>query len=192
MKSPATHSLALVAGLALATVAHHVKAPKTPTPVTPTKEITATLAPYFSPQIPNESTPTPAICHEIGGAKHQILVQCYSFTSPQICQALVDAKKRGVDVRVIADKSDKTGKGELLADLVKGGVPVKIDAKHAIAHNKIMVIDAQTVISGSFNFTVSAEQHNAENCLIIKSPELATHYIMNWQAHDQHSEQYAP
>ena len=66
-----------------------------------------------------------------------------------------------------------------------------IDAKHAIAHNKIIVIDGQTVITGSFNFTTAAEEKNAENLLIIRSPDLAAKYTANWQAHNAHSDPYA-
>jgi phosphatidylserine/phosphatidylglycerophosphate/cardiolipin synthase-like enzyme len=71
-------------------------------------------------------------------------------------------------------------------------VPTFIDDKHAIAHNKVMIIDKTTVITGSFNFTKAAEENNAENLLIIKSKELANIYIENWMKHKEHSEPYAP
>ena len=70
------------------------------------------------------------------------------------------------------------------------GIPVRIDAKHAIAHNKIMVIDGETVITGSFNFTKAAEEHNAENLLVIRDAELVEKYVANWKAHAEHSEPY--
>ena len=70
------------------------------------------------------------------------------------------------------------------------GIPVRIDAQHAIAHNKIMVIDGATVITGSFNFTKNAEANNAENLLVIRSPELAAKYAANWKVHADHSEPY--
>jgi len=69
-------------------------------------------------------------------------------------------------------------------------VPVRIDAKHAIAHNKVMVIDAEVVITGSFNFTRQAEQSNAENLLVIRDKLIAKRYTENWQAHADHSEPY--
>ena len=65
-----------------------------------------------------------------------------------------------------------------------------IDAAHAIAHNKVMVIDSGVVITGSFNFTKSAEERNAENLLVIRSPELAKIYSVNWAEHKKHSEAY--
>ena len=70
------------------------------------------------------------------------------------------------------------------------GIPVRIDAKHAIAHNKVMIIDGETVITGSFNFTKAAEESNAENLLIIHDKKLAELYTKNWQGHERHSEVY--
>ncbi|MGD0275934.1 MAG: phospholipase D-like domain-containing protein [Syntrophales bacterium] len=70
------------------------------------------------------------------------------------------------------------------------GIPTYIDVMHAIAHNKIMIIDRETVIMGSFNFTKAAEEKNAENVLILKNKELAAIYINNWMKHKDHSERY--
>jgi len=67
---------------------------------------------------------------------------------------------------------------------------LKIDAKHAIAHNKVMIIDGEAVITGSFNFTKAAEESNAENLLVIRDKKLAERYIKNWQEHERHSEVY--
>lgn len=133
---------------------------------------------------------TEAVVDEIDAAKGTILVQAYSFTSAPIAKALVDAHKRGVDVRVVLDQSQR-GEKYTSADFVRNaGIPVWIDAKHAIAHNKVMVIDGATIVTGSFNFTKSAEESNAENLLVIRSPELATQYTANWKAHVEHSEPY--
>jgi phosphatidylserine/phosphatidylglycerophosphate/cardiolipin synthase-like enzyme len=71
-----------------------------------------------------------------------------------------------------------------------GEIPVFADGKHAIAHNKVMVIDGQTVITGSFNFTRAAEESNAKNLLVIRSPDLAAKYEKNYQEHLAHSEKY--
>jgi phosphatidylserine/phosphatidylglycerophosphate/cardiolipin synthase-like enzyme len=67
---------------------------------------------------------------------------------------------------------------------------VKIDVQHAIAHNKVMIIDGETVITGSFNFTKAAEENNAENLLVIRDKKLAERYERNWQEHERHSEVY--
>jgi phosphatidylserine/phosphatidylglycerophosphate/cardiolipin synthase-like enzyme len=81
-------------------------------------------------------------------AKKQILVQAYSFTSPAIAKALADAKARGVDIEVILDKSQWTEKYSGATYLANHKIPVLIDDKHAIAHNKVMIIDGNTVITG--------------------------------------------
>jgi phosphatidylserine/phosphatidylglycerophosphate/cardiolipin synthase-like enzyme len=117
-------------------------------------------------------------------------VQAYSFTSAAIAKALVDAHKRGVKVQVILDKSQRTEKYSEADFLSHAGVPTLIDAKHAIAHNKIMVLDGQTVITGSFNFTKAAENENAENLLVISDTALAQKYLENWRKHSMHSERY--
>jgi hypothetical protein len=67
----------------------------------------------------------------------------------------------------VLDKSNETGKHSGATYLVNKGVPVWIDSKHAIAHNKVMIIDGANVITGSFNFTKAAEKSNAENLVII-------------------------
>lgn len=130
---------------------------------------------------------TDLIVANIVRATQSIYVQAYSFTSAPIAKALVDAHKRGVRVEVILDKSQKTEKYSSADFLVHSGVSTYIDSKHAIAHNKIIIIDALTVITGSFNFTKSAEEKNAENVLVLVDSALAARYLDNWQAHCGHS-----
>jgi phosphatidylserine/phosphatidylglycerophosphate/cardiolipin synthase-like enzyme len=141
---------------------------------------------YFSPN----GGVTQAIINEISNAKTEILVQAYSFTSTPIAKALVDAHKRGVKVEAILDKSQRKEKYTEATFLANMNIPTYIDDHHAIAHNKVMIIDKATVITGSFNFTKAAEEKNAENLLIIRSKELAAHYLENWQKHREHSEPY--
>jgi phosphatidylserine/phosphatidylglycerophosphate/cardiolipin synthase-like enzyme len=143
---------------------------------------------FFSPS----GGATEAVVKEIDNAKSQILVQAYSFTSVPIAKALVDAHKRSIKVEAILDKSQRREKYTSATFLANMRVPTYIDDKHAIAHNKIMIIDKATVITGSFNFTKAAEEKNAENLLIIKSKELASIYIDNFLKHKQHSEPYLP
>ena len=133
---------------------------------------------------------TEAVVENVGKAKLTILVQAYSFTSAPIAKALVDAEKRGVKVQVILDKSQRTEKYSDADFLLHEGVPTFIDAKHAIAHNKIIIIDSHTVLTGSFNFTKAAEENNAENLLVIDDAALAKKYTENWQSHLGHSEPY--
>ena len=143
---------------------------------------------YFSPN----GGCTDAIVKEINNSKTEILVQAYSFTSAPIAKALLEAHKRGVKVEAILDKSQRKQNYSSATFLANARIPTFIDDVHAIAHNKIIIIDGATVITGSFNFTKAAEEKNAENLLIIKSPELANLYTENWKYHREHSEPYAP
>jgi phosphatidylserine/phosphatidylglycerophosphate/cardiolipin synthase-like enzyme len=133
---------------------------------------------------------TNLIVQALGEAKTSILAQAYSFTSAPIAKALIDAHKRGVQVQVILDKSQRTEKYSSADFLANQGVPTMIDASHAIAHNKVMIIDSETIITGSFNFTKAAQEKNAENVLIIPDKLLAAQYIQNWEAHRPHSQLY--
>jgi phosphatidylserine/phosphatidylglycerophosphate/cardiolipin synthase-like enzyme len=80
---------------------------------------------------------------------------------------------------VILDKTQRTDKYSSATFFLNQGIPVRIDAKHAIAHNKVMVIDGEAVITGSFNFTKTAEENNAENLLIIHDKKLSSIYTKN-------------
>jgi phosphatidylserine/phosphatidylglycerophosphate/cardiolipin synthase-like enzyme len=142
---------------------------------------------YFSPR----GGCTEAVVKALRKAQSAVLVQAYSFTSVPIARALVRAHRHGVKVEVVLDKSKRTEKYSSVAFLYSSGIPCYLDAEHAAAHNKVMVIDGQTVITGSFNFTEASEDNNAENLLVIRDANLAAKYAQNWEAHRQHSELYA-
>lgn len=126
---------------------------------------------------------TGLIVQTIREARSQVLVMAYEFTSDPIEQALLDAKRRHIDVRVVLDKSQTKPDRRSARLFTQAGIPVVIDAQPAIAHNKVMILDGVSVITGSFNFTLSAQTRNAENVLIVRNaPELARSYIGNWDA----------
>ncbi len=142
---------------------------------------TGSLKVYFSPH----GGATRAIVRAINAAQKQILVLAYAFTSQPIIHALVLAKHRGVQVIVVLDKSHIEHKryyGRYRPDPAitafrESGIPMYIDEKHAIAHNKVMLIDHNTIITGSFNFTYAAANYNAENMLVIRNmPQLFAQY----------------
>jgi phosphatidylserine/phosphatidylglycerophosphate/cardiolipin synthase-like enzyme len=145
-----------------------------PSPILPQDKPT-TWEVYFSPN----GGCTDGIIRELGKAKATVLVQAYSFTSAPIAKAIVDAHKRGVKVEVILDKSQKRDQYSSADFLTNSGIPTKIDAQHAIAYDKVMIIDGETVITGSFNFTKSAEENNAKNLLVIHDKKLAERYTKN-------------
>lgn len=147
-----------------------------------------TIEVFFSPK----GGATEAVTREIFAAKNEILIQAYGFTSKPIVKALLDAKKRGVKIEAVLDKSNATAKYSAATFLHNSGIPVLIDSKHAIAHNKIMIIDRETLITGSFNFTKAAEEMNAENLLVIRgNKQLVEKYVTNFEAHKSHSVQYS-
>jgi len=134
---------------------------------------------------------TDVIVRAMGEAKHRLWIQAYSFTSAPIAKAAMDARKRGVELRVLLDKSQRTQKYSEADFFANQGVDLRIDDQHAIAHNKVMVIDDDTVITGSFNFTRAAEQANAENLLILRgNPALNQLYAANFLHHWSHSTPY--
>ena len=130
------------------------------------------------------------ILDEIGAARTSIRVQAYSFTARDIAEALAAAQARGVDVQVIVDKSQTGERYTVLDRLAAAGVPTFVDHCCAIAHNKVIVIDEATVVTGSYNFTQAAESKNAENLLVLKDPVLARRYLDNWRHHEQGAERF--
>jgi hypothetical protein len=107
-----------------------------------------------------------------------------------LAQSLLEAHQRGVKVEAILDKSQKTARYTGATFLTNAGIPVFIDSAHSIAHNKIIVLDGETEITGSFNFTKAADEKNAENLLVVSSKELAALYLDNWKLHRSHAEKY--
>lgn len=138
---------------------------------------------YFSPK----GGCAEAVVRQVNKARHEILMQAYSFTCPEIAAALVAARKRGVGVTILLDQSNEAEIYSELKDLEQHGLKPLIDASHAIAHNKIMIIDGRTLITGSFNFTRQADHQNAENLLIFHHhSELIARYKQNFHAHKDH------
>ncbi len=121
------------------------------------------------------------ILHAIQEAKTSIYLQAYSFTSTPLAQALVEAKNRGVDVQILMDKSRSKEKYSQVHFLAQNGIPVFIDSAAGLAHNKVIIFDGHSLLTGSFNFTNAANTRNAENVLMIQSPDLARIYKSNWE-----------
>jgi phosphatidylserine/phosphatidylglycerophosphate/cardiolipin synthase-like enzyme len=121
------------------------------------------------------------IIHEINNAKKSILVQAYSFTDNDIANALSNAAKRGINVKVLLDKSNRNKENSVKNIFLHQKIPCRFDVPHGIAHNKIMIIDEERVISGSYNFSTAAYKKNTENVLVINNPALAQTYKRNWQ-----------
>jgi phosphatidylserine/phosphatidylglycerophosphate/cardiolipin synthase-like enzyme len=141
---------------------------------------------YFSPK----GGCMEAIVKMMAAAQSEILVQAFSFGSPALTDALLQAHSRGVKVALILDKSERMEGLTPAAILSNAGVPVYLDGKHALANNRVIVIDRRTVMTGSFNFNKASEEMNAENLLMLESKALSALYRENWLQHRQHSEPY--
>jgi phosphatidylserine/phosphatidylglycerophosphate/cardiolipin synthase-like enzyme len=129
---------------------------------------------------------------QIDAARRSLLVQAYNFTEPRIVAAIIAASRRGVGVEVIVDKITARQRGEGVDAVATAGIPTFVDRAPRIAHNKVMVIDGETVLTGSFNWSVSAERYNAENLLAVHSTDLARFYTANFARRRAASVTYAP
>ncbi len=131
----------------------------------------------FSP----EGNCLPIVLNFINNAKAEILVQSYSFTSKNIANALMRAHQRGVNVKILFNRSQLTARYSQIHKLRKAGIECIIGPVPGIAHNKIMIIDKDIVLTGSYNWTNAAETRNAENLLLIKNRPTAEIYERKWK-----------
>ncbi|WP_448954853.1 phospholipase D family nuclease [Labrys neptuniae] len=144
------------------------------------------VAVCFTPGEDCEGRIVAAIC----AARRQILIQAYGFTSVPIISAVKAAAARGVEVLIILDKSNDRGRYSAATYLSNAGIPVWIDTASGIAHNKVMIIDREIVLTGSYNFTKAAKTRNAENLLMIASRAIALRFEANWNARFKLSRSY--
>jgi phosphatidylserine/phosphatidylglycerophosphate/cardiolipin synthase-like enzyme len=145
-------------------------------PVTSLATATA-VAVCFSP----EEDCTAFAVDAIDRAEAQILVNAYGLTtSSKTVDALVRAKERGVDVRLIADRTTPCGRNSGINPLARAGIPIWIDSDVRIAHSKSMVIDNQVTLTGSMNWTGGAA-HNSENLNLVASKIIAAAYAAHWR-----------
>lgn len=132
----------------------------------------------FSP----EGSARALVLNTINHAQHSIDMMAYSFQSADIVQALVNAEKRGVVVRAVIDKKRNQGKvsQKAIAFAAANGVDVQLDGHYHIQHDKVMIVDGDTLETGSFNFAKSAEFDNSENVLVVRDEPAV---IAQYQAH---------
>lgn len=128
---------------------------------------------YFSPQ---DKTLTNGVLPLIKGAKNYIYIPAFIVIENRIVEELIIAKKRGVDVRIIADALNASARHSRVKDLRENGVPVKIENYAGKMHSKTMIIDDKYLLLGSMNFSYSGENRNDENFIILANPEAAKFY----------------
>jgi len=113
-------------------------------------------------------------------AKKRILVHAYAFTCPIIAAELRKAHQKGIEVRILVDRSQITARGSKVDYVKENHIPIEIDKVKGIAHNKVMIIDDLHVLTGSFNWSNAAATSNAENLLLITDKEINQLYTENW------------
>jgi len=156
-------ALSLAVGLALPVVDHAPAA--------------ATISTCFAP----ENDCAAFAIRAIDGAQHEILVGAYNLTTGSgIVEALLGAKGRGVDVRLVADKTTPCTRNSGIDPLARAGVPIWIDRSARIAHAKTMVIDSAVTLMGSYNWTVGAAR-NSEDLNLVASPAVSAAYAAHWR-----------
>lgn len=139
----------------------------------------SSIAIGFSP----EGSAQKAILNLINSAQHEIRVSAYSFTSPEVVKALIKAKRRGVDVKLVVDYKGNTKKASVAAMnlVVNADIPIKTIKKYAIHHDKFIIVDRVSVETGSFNYSRSANSRNSENVIVLYNmPQVANQYLMHW------------
>ena len=117
------------------------------------------------------------IVKTINSSTASICMATYSFTSNPIALALFNAKKRGVDIKIVSDEKSNHGKYSVARFLSNQGLNVRLNRNYPIMHNKFIVVDNKTVETGSFNYTQAAANKNAENVIVIwNNPVVASKY----------------
>ncbi len=137
-----------------------------------------------------------ALLRAVRGARRSIHVQAFLLTSKPLTRALMEAHGRGVRVEVLADREQvEKVPGSQIPQLHGVGIPVWLEVRYAAAHNKIVLVDAEgnepVVVTGSFNFTFSAQARNAENLLLLRGNRpLTAAYLENWRRHREQAVAY--
>lgn len=146
-----------------------------PVPIT----YATTIETGFSP----EGTALQLVLKTIETAQQEIRLMGYSFTSPEVVRALISAKRRGVDVKVVLDDKGNRGKASVAAmNLLAGaGIPVRTVSVYKIFHDKVIVADGRHTEVGSFNYSRAADRSNSENVLVVwNDPVVAQKYLNHW------------
>jgi len=146
----------------------------------------AEIEAYFSPR----GGCAAAICRELAAAKTAIRIQAYSLSESTITAAIIDAHMRGVDVRLVVNKTQQSDRYSSAPKIRAAGVHIVTDPVEALQHNKVIIIDNATVITGSYNFSAAAENDNAENLIIIRNSTIAAAFSADWLKHYAHSTTY--
>lgn len=157
------------------------------TPITVTRESTMMSIITIHPQDLLETCFSPGgdcasrVVYWIRPANRSIHILIYSFTLNAVGDALVQAKQRRIDVKIVWDKSNWNDSGSEYQKLKDSGIEVRIDYRHGLLHDKVAIIDQHIIITGSFNWSRAANQENRENLVVIDSQAWALAYEQQFQ-----------
>ncbi|MFZ6875532.1 phospholipase D family protein [Undibacterium sp. Di27W] len=172
----------LAACVALTTAAScHASSPEDKPAEATLDAASAQIENAFSPDAKAEEL----VLKVINTSSSSIRLAAYSFSSPSIVKALLDAKKRGVNVMVLVDyvRNQKKNNWAALNRLVAAGIATRTISVYAIHHDKYIIADEQSVQNGSFNYTRDAAEANSENVIVFwRNPELAKSFLRHWES----------
>lgn len=112
----------------------------------------------------------------ISRANESIHIMMYGFTLDELADALIDAAERGIEVKILIESETTGWRGSEHEKLIAHGVSVKLDSNPNLMHHKVMIIDGVILVTGSYNWTWSAEKENDENVVVIEDPTIASIY----------------
>ncbi|MGC1379241.1 MAG: phospholipase D-like domain-containing protein [Anaerolineales bacterium] len=150
-------------------------------PATPYPRLTIDGVPleiYFSP----DDHVVNRIIELLRGAQHSVYFLAYSFTTPDFGDILLQKARQGLSISgVMEDEQIKSNTGTEFTPFQQAGLPVYRDGNPGLMHHKVFIIDEKIVITGSYNFSASAETTNDENVVIFFSPQIAAQYLAEFQ-----------
>ncbi len=128
---------------------------------------------YFSP----DDGVLQHVLENVSAARERICFLAFSFTSQPLGDLMLAKAESGVRVQGVFDEGQAHGnRTSQFPRLRAAGLPVYLDANPDLMHHKVIVLDGQTVITGSYNFSRSAEERNDETLLVLHLPEIAAAY----------------
>lgn len=133
----------------------------------------------------------------IQSARQTIRLSAYSFTSSVVVRALIDAKRRGVEIAVVVDhknniSDDRSGKARAALNLlVNADIATRTISRYPIHHDKFIIADGLHVETGSYNYSEAAARRNSENVLVVwNNPQVAASYLKHWQSRYEQGTDY--
>jgi phosphatidylserine/phosphatidylglycerophosphate/cardiolipin synthase-like enzyme len=117
------------------------------------------------------------IISHLMGAKKSLQICVFTISDNDIADCIIRLHQNHIDVKLVSDNEKAADEGSDIKRMADAGIPIKIDYTTNHMHHKFSVADGLEVLTGSYNWTRSAEQYNQENLLVMRRPDVATAYI---------------